>query len=249
MTAPADSTHSERRAKLSRFKRFILWVGLACLLQFLVFAGIGVVRGYSIQSWAPIWIMLAGVILAMPFHRVHGMVSFLSLVSLLLSALVAISQGGHRDRGDELYEAGRFADAMMEYRKEIDTWHLRLCYNSHEAACMDGIARCQSQLEEFGGARETYADMTSMFRGYYKKRAEEELVALDANLAKVAELEKSLAAEEDDKEKAMLLFDLALTYRGLNCTKKAIQQYERIQSLEIDERFQKQARRFVEELR
>jgi hypothetical protein len=65
----------------------------------------------------------------------------------------------------------------------------------------------------------------------------------------VAELEKSLAAEEDDKEKTMLLFDLALIYRGLNCTKKAIQQYERIQSLEIDERFQKQARSFAEELR
>ena len=249
MTAPTNSPHSERRDKLSRFKRVVLWVGLACLLQFLVFAGIGVVRGYSIQSWAPMWIMLAGVLLVMPFHRTHAMVSFLSSASLLLFALVAISQGGHRDKGDELYEAGKFADAMMEYRKEIDTWYLRLCYNHHEASCMDGIARCQSQLEEFGEARETYAAMTSMLRGFYKKRAEEELTALDANLLKVAELEKSLAAEEDDKEKTMLLFDLALTYRGLNCTKRAIQQYERSQSLEIDERFHKQARRFAEELR
>jgi len=225
-----------------------VWVGLACLLQFLVFAGIGVARGYSIQNWAPLWIMLAGVFLVMPFARTHAMVSFLSSASLILFALVAISQGGHGNKGDELYESGKFADAMMEYRKEIDTWYLRLCYNYHEAPCMDGIARCQSQLEEFGEARETYAAMRSMFRGYYKKRAEEELVALDANLAKVAELEKILAGEEDDEGKASLLFDLALVHRKLNCTRRAIQQYEKIQSLKIDERFKEQARKFVEEL-
>lgn len=248
MTTPTNSPHSENRNKTSRFKRVILWVGLACLLQFLVFAGIGVARGYSIQSWAPHWIMLTGVLLLIPFQRTHGMVSFLSSASLLLFALVAISQGWHQDKGDELYKAGKFADARMEFRKETDTWYLRLCYNYHEAPSMDGIARCQSQLEEFGEARETYVAMTSMFRGYYKKRAEEELASLDANLAKVAELEKSLAEEEDDEEKASLLFDLALFYRRLNCARKGIQQYQKIQSLKIDERFKEQARNFIEEL-
>ena len=120
MIPPADSSHSERGDRPSRFRRVILWAGLACLLQFLVCAAIGVVRGYSIQSWAPLWIMLAGVVLVMPFARTRAMVSFLSSASLILFALVAISQGRHRDNGDELYEAGKFADAMMEYRKEID---------------------------------------------------------------------------------------------------------------------------------
>ena len=205
-------------------------------------------RGYSIQSWAPLWIMLAGVLLVMPFARTRAMVSFLSSASLIIFALVAISQGGHRAKGDELYEAGRFTDAMAEYRKELDSWHLRLCFNYHEAPCMDGIARCQSQLEQFGEAREAYAAMTSMFRGYYKKRAEEELVALDSNLAKLAELERRLAEEEDDEDKVSLLFDRALVYRKLNCTRQAIQQYERIRSLKVDERFREQARNFVEEL-
>lgn len=40
MTAPANSPHAERRDQPSRIKRVVLWVGLACLLQFLVFAGI-----------------------------------------------------------------------------------------------------------------------------------------------------------------------------------------------------------------
>jgi hypothetical protein len=103
-------------------------------------------------------------------------------------------------------------------------------------------------LEQFGEARETYAGMTSMFRGFYKKRAEEALVTLDVNLAKVAEAEKSLAEEEDDQQKAMLLFDLALVYRELNCTGKAVEQYGRIQSLDIDERFKQQARSFAGKL-
>lgn len=249
MTTPADARHSERREQPSWFKRVLLWVGLACLLQFLVFGAIGIARGYSIQSWAPLWIMLAGVMLLMPFSRKKGLVSILPSAFILLYALVSLSQGRNKDKGDELYEAGKFADATVEYREEIDTWYHRLYYNHEEGPSMDGIARCQSQLEQFGEARGTYAAMTSMLRGFYKKRAEDALTTLDAKLAKVAELEKSLAAEGDDKEKTMLLFDLALTYRELNCTKQAIQQYERIQSLEIDERLQKQARKFAEKLR
>ena len=113
---------------------------------------------------------------------------------------------------------------------------------------MYGIARCHSQLEQFGEARETYAGMTSMLRGFYKRRAEEALKSLDANMAKVAEVEKVLAEEEDDQQKALLLFDLALVYRELNCTGKAVAQYERIQSLDIDERFKEQARKFAGKL-
>ena len=192
--------------------------------------------------------MFAGVLLVMPFSLKHSMGSLLPLGTWLVIAPFLIPQGRHREKGDELYEAGKFADAMAEYRKEIDTWHLRLSHNIHEGPGMLGIARCQSQLEQFGEARETYADTTSMFRGYCKERAAEELVTLDANVAKVAELEKSLAAEEDDKEKASLLFDLALVYRRLTCTRKAVEQYERIQSLEIDDRFKKQARRYAEEV-
>lgn len=249
MSTPPDSAGSEGRRKPFPIKRAILLAGLACFLQFYVFAGIGVARGYSIQSWAPIWIMLAGVFLLMPFHRKHHVLSFLSSAAIIVYALVSLSQGRHHEKGKYLYVTGEFADAAVAYRKEINTWYLRLIHNHREAPCMFGIAQCQSQMEQFEEARETYAAMTSMFRGYYKTRAEDELAALDSNLQKVAELEKAIAAEEDEQERAMLLFDLALAYRGLNCSGKAIEQYEKIQSLEIDERFQKQARRFAGALR
>ena len=258
MQAPTDFSDLEgnetttsndgKDSNVSWFKRAILWIGLACCLQFLVFAVVGVARGYSVQSWAPHWVMIVGIFLVMPFSRKHAMVSFLSSGLLILVALISTSQGQHQERGDELYEAGRYEDALAEYRQEIETWYLRLTFNYREASSMFGVAECHSQMEQFGKARETYVDMSVMFRGYYKERSEKELTDLDANLVKVAELKKRITEEEDDDTKASLLFDLALVYRELICLKKSVEQYEEIQSLDVREERKKQARRFAEKL-
>lgn len=238
----------ERQGGFAGFKKIVLWVGIACLLQFLVFGAIGVARGYSIQSWIPAWVMIGGIILLIPFSRKHVVASFLSSFTLIVFSLVSISQGDHQREADKLYDTGAYAEAMTEYRKELDTWYLHLSYNHREGPSLDGIAKCQSQLEKFTEARETYDTMVSRLRGFHKKRAEEAIADLDTHLNEVAELGKELAVAEADQAKALLLFDLALVYRQLNCTAKAVEQYEAIQALEIDERFKKQARSFAEDL-
>jgi tetratricopeptide (TPR) repeat protein len=243
---PASDPKTRRT---SPFRRAILWVGLACCLQFLVFGVVGVVRGYSVQSWIPQWLLLAGFLILIPFSWKHRMASLMTSGMLLLFALVSLSQGKHAQRGEELYEAGKYGEAIVEYRKEIDTWHHRLMFNHREAACMFGIAECHSQLEQFADARDTYVEMTRRFHGYYKGRAEQALLDLDANLAKVRDHEKRLADIADAEEEALLRFDLAIVYRQLTCSSKAIEQYEAIQALDIPEPFKEQARKFAGKLR
>lgn len=91
--------------------------------------------------------------------------------------------------------------------------------------------------------------MARICRGYYQGRAEQELVAIDANLAKVRDAEKLLAEAANDAERAELRFDLALVYRRLHCTGKAIEQYDAIQTLDVRESRKVQARRFADKLR
>lgn len=249
MTTFDDDPSDPKGTRASGFKRVVLWVALACCLQFLVFGLVGVVRGYSVQSWIPSWVLLAGFVLLIPISLKHKRVSILFPALLILFSLVGMSQGKHEEQAEALQEKGKHEEAIGEFRKEIDTWYHRLRFNSHEATSLFGIASSHAQLEQFEEARETYLEMTHKCRGYYRGRAEEERIAMDSNLAKVRDSEKLLAEATDDGQRALLLFDLALVYRALNCPGKAIEQYETIQTLDVPESRKEQAGRFAEKLR
>ena len=164
-------------------------------------------------------------------------------------SIVGISQGRHHSKGDEWYEMGQYHEAIAEYRKEMDTWYLRLRYNYKEAQSLCGLAQCYGQLGQFEKARETYLQMTAWFHGFYKERAEERLTDLDINLTEVDKYTKQIAEASDDEMKASLIFDLALVYRRLKCSQKAIKQYELIQALGVHEAWKQQAEGFAAGLR
>lgn len=137
---------------------------------------------------------------------------------------------------------------MVEFRREIDTWYLRLQFNHKEAASLYRIAECQSQLEQFAETRETYREVEENYRGFYKDRAKVAGNTMEGTLVEIEDLEKALAEASDDKDRAMVHFDLALAYRELICTKKAIAQYEMIQALEAPEPLKESAKRLADKL-
>lgn len=245
-----DSVASDRpEESTSTLARVMVWSGIGCCLQFFVFGVVGVVRGYSVQSWAPVWICLAGIALLIPYQARRKGASFLSSFCLIVFALVGIGQGGHQEEGEKLYDAGKYEEAIIELRREIDTWYLRLRFNYHEAASLFKIAECQSQLGQFEKARRTYREIEDKFRGYYQERAKAAGETMEAKLAEIGDLENRLAEEPDDRAGAQVHFDLALAYRELTCSAKAIEHYEAIQKLDAPEQFKESAKKFADQLR
>lgn len=240
------------------------WIGLACLGQFLIVAIIGVLRGYSIQSYAPMYVMLGGSVLLMIGHAGRNfsfseeiprmtwkqvLFSYWTIYLVFfvwgLNSIPGAMQGRYQKRGEEFYKQKNYPAAMAMYQKEVDTWYLRLRYNSHEDNCLFGIAQSYCQLENFEQARQTYQRLHKMARGYYKERSQTELAELDSELRNIAEFEKQFANSADDNQKAQILFDMAFAYRRIECSKKATELYARIQTLDIPESRKEQAREFA----
>jgi len=241
MMNASDATEPNRdRALLPLLKKIILTIGIACCVQFILFGIIGVVRGFSVQSWTPAWVLLIGVFIMLPFRQF----SYLSSGMIIVLSLISINQGKYQTRGDDLYDQGQYTAAMSQYRKEVDTWYLRLRYNYNDGPSMLGLAKCCAQLGQFEKSRETYAKMVEIFHGYYGERADSELYQYSESLRKIKEYDTRLAQEADDDSKAATLFDLALIYRSMPCFQKAREQYQLIQDLDVRETMKEQARKF-----
>lgn len=229
-----------------------LYIGLAGLCQHLVFAVIGILRGYSIQSMIPDWVMLGGLFLFLlagsqfSSRKTQARISLTGSFYIILFSIVGILQGRYEAKGEELYKQANYPAAAAMYQKEVNTWYLRLRYNYNEQKSLYGIARSYGQLENYEQARQTYQFLSKMARGFYKKRAQEELASLDSGLDNIAALEKQLVHAADDDQKADILFDMALSYRyDIGCEKKAREQYDLIQTLNVEEHRKKQAKEFA----
>jgi len=233
------------RMKTPIWLTVLLWVGLACIGQFFVCAFIGIIRGYSVQSWIPIWVMLGGLFVLILSaggnqfitreKRNPTWISWLSSFYIITFSIVGILQGRYQAKGDELYKQKDYPAAIAMYRKEIDTWYLRINYNYREDMSLFGIAQSYCQLENFEQARQIYQYLAKMSRGYYRQRAGQELTNLDRELGSIAVLEKPLADAADDNQKAQMRFDIAFSYRRIGCAKKAREQYALIQTLNVPE--------------
>lgn len=250
--------------KIPVWTKLCQWIGLACLGQFLIVAIIGVLRGYSVQSHTPMYVMLGGSILMMIGHagrtfsfseEIPRMTSRQALFSYWtfylvffiwgLNSIPGAMQGRDRKQGDEFFKQKNYPAAIAMYQTEVDTWYLRLRYNYHEDSCLLGIAQSYCQLENFEQARQTYQRLHEMARGYYKERSQTELAELDSELKNIAEFEKQFANSADDNQKAQILFDMAFAYRRIECSKKANELYARIQTLNIQQIRKEQAREFA----
>jgi hypothetical protein len=62
--------------KIPAWVKLCQWIGLACLGQFFFFAIIGVLRGYSVQSHIPSYVMLGGSVLLMIGHAAKKQPSY-----------------------------------------------------------------------------------------------------------------------------------------------------------------------------
>jgi len=241
--------------KMPIWLKLYLWVGLVCIGQYFIFALIGVIRGYSVQSYAPTYVMLSGVILLLLCPEWMFDYSkeakkpiwtlYLSIFCLFFMNVVGLLQGRYQELGDEFYKQKNYPAAIGQYQKEVDTWYLRLRYNTSENTSLFGIARSYCQLENFEQGRQAYQRLHKMARGFYQEVTQKELAELDKELGNIAEYEKQLADAADDNQKADILFDMALSYYGIGCDKKVGEQYVLIQTLNIDESRKEQARKFA----
>lgn len=240
------------------WKKRILLLGLVCVGQFYVCALIGIFRGYSVQSSVPFWVMLFGLLLlifkfasscSVKCNTLkNSWMSFLVSFTLCFVSILGIYQGKYAKEGDELFEQGKYSEAIEAYQKEIDTWYLRSKYNYHEDKSLFRIGECYCQLGEFDKGREAYRLVAKRYKGLYKASAVWEVAEVDRELANIADLQAKLSSEADDYKKSQILFDIALAYKKVSCNKKAKEYYEMIDALNINQDTKDLARKFAEKL-
>lgn len=250
----------------------LIFIGLCCCLQFIVVGIIGVVRGYSVQGFWPIQIMFAGVLflLLLAPRRSKEIkkkaIFYLAIFMIMYAVLIRKPQGDHYKRGEEYYAQGRYQKALQEFKKETQTWYLRLDYNHNAPSAMLLMAETYCQLADFDKARETYKlILRRRYRYYQRKRAGTGLGRLERGLKIASKYEAWVSGEADfpydlaDEEfekfsrpeltEAYILYDIASAYQyDVNYYAKALEVYRKIVDMEISESTKERARKNIDKL-
>jgi len=250
-----EGTHQKimKRLKstLLTLRQVLIFIGLCGCFQLLVVGLIGVARGYSVQGFWSEWIAIASVFclifLAPPQKENRkNVIFYIVIFTLMYSSLVGIAQNRYKKLGKKYYEQGRYQQALEEFKKETQTWYLRLKYNSHEDSAMEMMAKTYCQLEDFDKARDTYELITHRYPGFYGGRAEEYLERLEDGLRIVAKYPDQLS---NAKGFPSDLYEIARTYQyDLNCSIKALEVYRKIVDMDIGESTKELARKSIEKL-
>lgn len=173
------------------------------------------------------------------------------LISFLLIYMAVVSglQGKHAELGKRYYEQGDYSAALAEFRKETETWYLRLDYNYHEISSMERIAKTYCQMEDFEKARATYETIIKRYSGYYHDRAEKDLMELENGLMSIASCKQEAAQQKDATARSFILYDIArIYYYHLRCHRKALEVYRQITDMDIPELCKELARKQIQEL-
>jgi tetratricopeptide (TPR) repeat protein len=191
---------------------------------------------------------------------------YLVSIMIMYSVLIRGAQGDHYKRGEEYYTQGRYQKALQEFKKETQTWYLRLDYNHNESGAMLLMAETYCQLADFDKARETYKlILRRRYQYYQRKRAGTGLGRLELGLKIAAKYEAwvsgeadflyDLAEEEFEKfsrpelTKAYILYDIASAYQyDLNCYAKSLEVYRKILDMDIPESTKERARKNIYKL-
>lgn len=259
------------KSTLLTLRRVLIFIGLCGCFQLLVVGLIGVARGYSVQGFWSEWIAIASVFclifLAPPQKENRkNVIFYIVIFTLMYSSLVGIAQNRYKKLGKKYYEQGRYQQALEEFKKETQTWYLRLKYNPHEDSAMEMMAKTYCQLQDFDKARDIYKLIMRRYPRFYGGRAEEYLESLEDGLKLVAKYEDWVSGQTDfpydladewlksfkwkpEQMKPSILYDVALAYWGdLNCYAKALEVYRRIADMDIGESRKELARKSIEKL-
>jgi len=218
-------------------------VSVACCSLFLITGFIGVVRGYSVQSFFPIRAIVVAIACTWPCILLskfrNGVISNILFVMIVYSLLIGMPQGRYLKRGREFYEQGQYQKALREFKEETQTWYLRLKYNIDECIAMDMMAKAYCRLVDFDNARDTYKLIIDRYPGHYADWAEKDLLRLNNGLKVVAKYPDQVP---ETKGVPVDLYNIAMTYQyDLDCHTKAMEVYKKIINMDIPDEWKESA--------
>lgn len=250
----------------------LILIGSCCFLQFLVVGVVNIIRGYTIATYLPHFILLLGcmIFILLRFlyqgkQTINSLFSIIASIMLIYVSSISISQGGHLEDAEEYYDNFQYQETVKACKKEAHTWYNLLRYNYRERNAMNLMAEAYCQLEDFDNARNTYKLMIDRYSGeYYGDRAQDSLLKLEEGLKTVAYypdhitesplpdyIKEETSIHLDPKRiEAIVLSDIALKYRyDLNCNAKALEVYGKILNMDVSEKKKKFARNQIMELK
>lgn len=248
-------SEQKKEVPVGHLSLVVLTAGIIGCTQYFIVGIIGVIRGYSIQSYIPSYIALMSMLILSMFCALQSkklaiwkqnVIWTIALSPVLCSSLIGIQQIKYSMKGDEYYEKGQYAESIQYYRKKTETWYLPLVYNSSEGSSLTKMAEAYCQLGNFDKAKEIYQLIQKRYSDFYGYYAAKKIKSLENGLQKVKEYE-SLPA--DKKNDVYVLYDLALAYRSdLHCNAKALEIYKKITTMPVDDRSKELAQKEIQEL-
>lgn len=222
-------------------------------MQFLTFAFIGIVRGYSMQPQWSFRVSLFGAPLVFLVPRCKPLLFLPLTLTIYFGILTFLAAGrmNHRRAGYEYSWNGQYQAAMKEFENasESKRWYLRMSLfsKSHEDMVLLQIARTSCQLADFDRARDAYKRILNRYPDSKRTTLTKEyLQKLEDGLKKVAKYNGQTPETKEDLDN---LYDIAKIYRlDLNCKAKALEIYRNIVDMEIDETGKTLAKKHIETL-
>lgn len=192
--------------------RFIGILSLLMIIQFFVVGLFGVARGYSVQSYIPTGFLLVGALLAIPaFGTKRIWLMVLVVWIMVLGVGGSVFAGHHVIRGEELYESGRFEEALATLEKEF-SWYLNFIHDVEQEDAELLIAQSHCQLGQYDEALKRYDQVQRRYTGLYKRLASKGAQGLREGLQAVAKYEAEEVQMTVDR-KVDALIKLAMAYR------------------------------------
>jgi pentatricopeptide repeat protein len=223
-----------RRHDTKFIDRLAALIGIGSCSMLVMFAFIGVFRGYSVQSKMLTW-LLPFVMVCILFYGWQR--NFKSSIMWFCWAVVVVYmfigglQGVHYDRGYIYYDQGHYNEAAAEFEKETQLWYLKLGVNFSEPAAMGMLAQSYCQLGEYDKAVGVYELIISRYQDVRREVASFRLQRLKDGLRFIAQYNEGDIKLPNDYRK---LYDMAYVYElDLKSYKKAVDIYKTITEMNI----------------
>lgn len=229
-----DDTDTIQKSEKNLVSKLLAFIGICCLLQFFIVGPLGIIHSNNAEKVSDV-IFIVGVLFILPYYprqKRPFICIFLLMFMTMCTMLLDFDSGHHVKKGSEYYNQGQYQEALQSFKKQTQTWYLRLRYNHHESETMEMMAKTYCQLEDFDSARDTYKLMIDRYSGdfrvdWYQKR----LKKLKKGLEIVANYPEQVPETKGSLED---LYNIARTYQyDLNCHTKALEVYTKILGMDI----------------